>query len=145
MQHVADLGQLLDGLGEVAHILDERLDVTNGDDAARGKNAAGNGHCYIAQVAHKGHDGLHQAGKELAFPGGFKQAVVGFVKIIQNGIFAVERFDHIVAGIYFLHLAVHGARTFCWARKYFWLNLTTNSTSAIETGRIKMAISVIVG
>ena len=35
--------------------------------------------------------------------------------------------------------------TFCWARKYFWLNLTTNSTSAIETGRIKMAISVIVG
>ena len=65
LQHVADLGQLLDGLGEVAHILDERLDVTNGDDAARGKNAAGNGHCYIAQVAHKGHDGLHQAGKEL--------------------------------------------------------------------------------
>ena len=109
------------------------------------KNAAGNGHCYIAQVAHKGHDGLHQAGKELAFPGGFKQAVVGFVKIIQNGIFAVERFDHIVAGIYFLHLAVHGAQNFCWARKYFWLNLTTNSTSAIETGRIKMAISVIQG
>lgn len=37
LQHVADLSQLLDGLGEVAHILDERLDVTNGDDAARAK------------------------------------------------------------------------------------------------------------
>ena len=119
LQHVADLGQLLDGLGEVAHILDERLDVTNGDDAARGKNAAGNGHCYIAQVAHKGHDGLHQAGKKLAFPGGFKQAVVGFVKIIQNGIFAVERFDHIVAGIYFLHLAVHGAQNFLLGAEIF--------------------------
>ena len=85
----------------------------------RGKNAAGNGHCYIAQVAHKGHDGLHQAGKELAFPGGFKQAVVGFVKIIQNGIFAVERFDHIVAGIYFLHLAVHGAQNFLLGAEIF--------------------------
>ena len=29
--------------------------------------------------------------------------------------------------------------------KYFWLNLTTTSTSAIETGRISRAISVILG
>ncbi len=40
LQHVGHLRQLLDGLGEVAHVLDERLDVTDGDHAAGGKNAA---------------------------------------------------------------------------------------------------------
>ena len=33
----------------------------------------------------------------------------------------------------------------CWALKYFWLNLTTMSTSTSETGRISRAIRVIFG
>ena len=33
----------------------------------------------------------------------------------------------------------------CWALKYFWLNLTTTSTSASDTGRMSSAISVILG
>ncbi len=33
----------------------------------------------------------------------------------------------------------------CCAGKYFWLNLTTTSTSASDTGRISRAISVILG
>ena len=33
----------------------------------------------------------------------------------------------------------------CWALKYFWLNLTTTSTSASDTGRISRAMRVMRG
>ena len=40
LQHVGYLCQLLDGLGEIADILDKSLDITDGDDAVGGKDAA---------------------------------------------------------------------------------------------------------
>lgn len=61
LEHVGHLGQLLDGLGEVLYILDEGLDITDGDDARRREDTAHDGHRHIAQVAHKVHDGHHHA------------------------------------------------------------------------------------
>ena len=40
LQHVGYLRQLLDGLGEVFDVLDERLDVTDGDSTGGSKNTA---------------------------------------------------------------------------------------------------------
>ena len=107
LQHVGHLRKLLDGLGEVFDVLDESLNVANGNDAVCGKNAAHDGHCHVAQIAHKVHNGHHQAGEELAFPRRFIQLVVGGVEVVQHHGLAVEGFDHIVAGVDFFHLTVH--------------------------------------
>ena len=110
LQHIADLGQLLDGLGKVLDILDKGLDITDGNDAPGRKDAARHRHRHIAQVAHKHHDGLHQAGEELAFPGRLKKAVVGGVKFLLDGALPVEGLDDAVAGVNLLHLAVDHAQ-----------------------------------
>ena len=110
LQHVGHLCQLLNGLGEIADILDKSLDIADGDDAVGGKDAADDGNSHIAQVAHKAHNGLHQAGEELALPGGFKQLVVGGVEVLQHGGLPVEGLDDVVAGVDFLHLTVHNAQ-----------------------------------
>ena len=111
LQHVRHLRELLDGLGEVLDILDEGLNVADGDDAVGGKHAADDGHGHIAQIAHKVHDGLHQAGEKLTLPGGFEQLVVCGVEVGQHSGFAVECLDDAVAGVDFLHLAVHDAQS----------------------------------
>ena len=90
MQHVGHLRQLLDGLGEVLDVLDERLNIADGDGASCGKNAADDGNGHIAQVAHKVHDGLHQTGQKLRFPRGFVQLIVRGVEVVQHGGLAVD-------------------------------------------------------
>ena len=47
LQHVCDLGELRDGLREVLHILDERLDVAYRDATLHGENRARNGHRHV--------------------------------------------------------------------------------------------------
>ena len=110
LQHIRHLRQLLDGLGEVLDILDERLDIADGDAARRCKNATDDGDRHIPQVAHKVHDGLHQAGQKLGFPRGFIQFVIGGVEVCQHSVFTVERLDNVVAGVDFLDLAVDNAQ-----------------------------------
>ena len=97
---------MLNGLGKVFDVLDKGLNVTDGDNTVCGKNAAHNGHCHIAQVAHKVHDGHHQTGEELALPCGFVQLIVGGIEICQHYSLAVEGLDHIVAGVDLLYLTV---------------------------------------
>ena len=110
LQHVGHLCELLDGLGEVLDILDERLNIADGDGAVGGKDAADDGDRYIAEVAHKVHDGHHQAGKELALPRGFIQLVVGGVEVGEDIGLPVERLDDVVAGVDLLDLTVHDAQ-----------------------------------
>ncbi len=50
-----------------------------------------------------------------------------------------------MAGVDFLDLAVDNAQRCLLRLEVFWLNLTTSSTSASDTGRISSAISVIFG
>ena len=110
LQHIGHLRKLLDGLGKVFDILDKSLNITNGDNTVCSKNAAHDGHCHIAQVAHKVHDGHHKAREELAFPCGFVQLIVGGVEVCQYHGFAVKRLDHIVAGVDLLDLTVDHAQ-----------------------------------
>ena len=110
LQHVGYLRQLLDGLGEVFDVLDERLDVTDGDSTGGSKNTARHSYGHVPQVAHKVHDGLHQAGEELAFPRGFVQFIVGSIEICQHGVLPIESLDDIVAGVDLLDLAIDNAQ-----------------------------------
>ena len=68
LQHVGHLRELGDGLREVLHVLDERLDVAHRDDALHGQEAAGDGDGHVAQVADERHDRLHEAAEELRLP-----------------------------------------------------------------------------
>ena len=84
--------------------------------------------------------------KNLGFPRGFVQLVICGVEVVQHSGLAVERLDDIVPGVDLLDLTVdHAEGGLLGAWKYFWLNLTTTSTSASDTGRISGAISVIWG
>ena len=109
LQHVAHLRKLRDGLREVLHVLDERLDVADGDDALHGQHAAGQRHAHIAQVAHEVHDGLHQARQELRFPSAFIEFRIGLAERLGNRLLAIERAHDGMAGKRFLNLAVDGA------------------------------------
>ncbi len=100
-----DLGELHQGLHEGAHILDEGLDIPHGDEAHGGLGRAHHHHQQIAQVVGEVHDGLHQAGKELAFPGALVELLVLFLEAVQAALFLAKGLDHHVAGIGFLHLA----------------------------------------
>ena len=119
LQHIGHLRQLLDGLCEVFDVLNKRLDIADGDGPGCGKNAACDGHRHIAQIAHKVHDGLHQAGKKLAFPRRFVQLIVGDVEIRQHGFLTVERLDDVVAGVNFFDLAVDDAQRCLLCLKIF--------------------------
>ena len=110
LQHIGHLRKLLDGLGKVFDVLDKGLNITNGDDPICSKNAAHDGHRHIAQVAHKVHDGHHQAGEKLALPCGFVQLIVGGVEVCQHHGLAVERLDHVVTGVDFLDLTIDHAQ-----------------------------------
>ena len=56
LEDVGDIGDLRDRLGKGAHILDEGLDVADGNGALDGQVAAQDADCHITQVADKVND-----------------------------------------------------------------------------------------
>ena len=106
LQHIGHLRNLLNGIGKVAHILNKRLDITDGDDILNRQECTGNRHRYIAKVAHKHHDRLHHTRQELRFPCGIVQHLIDFVKLITYRLFAMEHLNHHVTAVNFFHLAV---------------------------------------
>ena len=83
LQDVGDVGELGDRLGERAHILDEGLDIADGDGFLDRQVAAQDADDHIAQVADEVHDRHHQAGQELRFPGRVVQGVVELVELLD--------------------------------------------------------------
>ena len=110
LQHVGYLRQLGNRLGKVSYVLDKRLDITYRNGSPHGQDASQNRHGYVAQISHKGHDGLHQAGKELGFPCGLEQNIIGIMEGLFHILFLVIRFHDIVATVNLFHLAVDFAQ-----------------------------------
>ncbi len=81
LEDVGDIGDLGDRLGEGAHVLDESLDIADGDRALDGQVSAQDTDGHIAQVADKVHDREHHARKELGFPGRVVQHVIDLDRI----------------------------------------------------------------
>ena len=98
LHHVADLGQLGDGLGEALHILNEGDDITHLDGSAGGEDGAGDGDRHIADVGHQIQDGHHQTGQELGFPAGSIQSVIGLFEGADLVFLLMEGRDDIMAG-----------------------------------------------
>ena len=119
LQHVRHLCHLLDGLGEVPHILGKGLDIPHLNGLLDGQVAAQNGHSHIAQIAHKLHDGHHHAGQELRFPRRIIQLLVRLFKGFYCLLFLVKRLDDIVARIDLLHLAVYISQKFLLSPEIF--------------------------
>ena len=90
LEHIGHLCHLGDGLGEVAHVLDKGLDITDLNGTGSGQNGAEHGHSNIAQVTDKLHDGLHEAGEKLRLPRRLVQFFVGLAELVEHGLLAVE-------------------------------------------------------
>ena len=112
LQHVRYLGKLRDRLGEILHVLNERLDIAHGDDAAHGEGGTGDGHRHVSQIAHEVHRGHHHSRKKLRFPRGFVQAVVRFLKALEGDILPVERPNDGMSRKRLLHLGVDHSEVF---------------------------------
>ena len=106
LQHIGHLGDLLDGLGKVADILEERLDLAHFNDLTDGKKAAQESHHYISNISHKLHDRHHHTGKALGFPGRFIKLPVGLLEFCHHILFFVKYFHHIVAAVDLFHLPI---------------------------------------
>ena len=109
LHRVGDVGQLLDRLREVAHVLDEALDVAGHRLAGKGELRAHHNDAHVAHVAYEAHERHHQAGEELAAPRAREQAVVLRLEVGDGRLGAVEHLDDVLAGEVLLHDAVHGA------------------------------------
>ena len=109
LHRVGHVGELLDRLREVAHVLDEALDVAGGRLADERELRAHHDDAHVAHVAHEAHERHHQAGEELAAPAAHEQAVVLNLEVGHGALGAVEHLDDVLAREVLLHDAVHGA------------------------------------
>ena len=112
LQDVGDLRKLGDRLREVLDVLDERLDVADGDDALHGEEAAQDRDGDVAGVADEVHDRLHEAREELRLPCALEQAVVGLGELADHTLLLAERLHDRMAGEGLLDLAVDEAERF---------------------------------
>ena len=110
LEDVGDVGDLRDRLGEGAHVLDEGLDIADGDRPSDRQVAAQDADGHVAQVADEVHDRHHQAGQELRFPGRAVERVVELVELFDALCLAVEGLHHDVAAVHFLDVAVDVAQ-----------------------------------
>ena len=108
-----------DGLRETAQILDERLNAADGHAAACRHRCAQNAHHNVAEIAHKAHDRLHQAGEELRLPARVIELFVFALEFLHGARFAVKCLHDDVPAVHFLHVAVHRAEVFLLADEIF--------------------------
>ena len=106
LHRVGDVGQLLDRLREVAHVLDEALDVAGARGAVEAEPRAHHHDAHVAHVAHEAHERHHQAGEELAAPRAREQAVVLPLELLDAGVGTVEDLDDALSREVLLHDAV---------------------------------------
>ena len=98
MEDVHHRRQLREWHREVAGVLDERLDVADGDRAARYPQAAYDGHDHVLDVAHEHGERLHEARHELGAEGRLVELVVRVPETLFDLALTAERLHDRVAG-----------------------------------------------
>ena len=116
---IQNLCNLLHRLGEVLDILNECLNITDGNCSPNGEQSAREGNGCIAQVSDKHHDWLHQAGEELRFPSGMVKGIIGFRELLNGVLFLVVCLNDGVTGIGFFYLPVDVSQVFLLLLKVF--------------------------
>ena len=105
VDHRCDLG---DGLGELAGVLDECLDVAERHSPAGHPQAANHGDDHVVQVPDEHHDRHDQTGEELGGEAGLVQGLVLLLEARLNLALAAEHLDQVVTGECLLDLGVEG-------------------------------------
>ena len=106
LEHVRNIRDLGDRMGERPDVLDEGLDVPDGNGLPDRQPSSQDAYRYVPQVADEHHDGHHQPGKELGFPGRIVERVVQAGKPGDTLLLAVECPHHQVSSEHLLHMAV---------------------------------------
>jgi len=106
LQDVGDVRNLRQRLGEGADILDESLNIADGDGFANRQIAAQNGHRHVAQIADKVHHREHQPREELRLPRGGVERAVQVVEGGDAATLAVEGFDNHMSAVHLLDVPV---------------------------------------
>ena len=104
---------------ELANVLDEGLDVANGDFAGNDVKSAENADGNIAEVGNDVGDGESEARKELRFPGLFIESLVDFGKCFDGSFDVGVGFDDELTGIIFFDDAVEFAESFAFGGEIF--------------------------
>ena len=104
------LGNLGQGIGELPHIDHEGNDGTEVCVASLDQHSAHHTHRHIAQIAYKGHEGLHETGEELRFPSTVVEVLIDLVEGVLSCLLAVIGLDHVVTGVNFLNVSVELAQ-----------------------------------
>src|SRR5690606_36097880 len=110
LQQVRHRGQLRDWLAELTRVLDERLHVTEADDAVGHPQAAHDGDGCVAQVADEGRYRHDQSREELRTEAGLVQLVVALGELGLDLALPAEHLDDGVAGERLLDMRVERAR-----------------------------------
>ena len=84
LHHVDHRRELRERLGELARVLDERLDVTDRHLARRHPQAADERDGDVVQVAEEHHRGLDRPGDELRGVAGLEQLLVLVVELLLD-------------------------------------------------------------
>ncbi len=112
LRHKGDLlGDLRDGLRELAVERDERDDRANAEptDAVQGERGARGGHDHVGEVAHVGVDRHDEVGGQQGAGAALPQPLVGLAEALDGVVLVVEDLDHLLAVHHLLDVAVHRA------------------------------------
>ena len=112
LQEIGRIGDLLQRLVEVAHVVDERLDVADADAAGDGQIAAQDADQHVSQIADQVGGRHHDAGEELRFPGRFVELVVHRIELRLAFFLFIKHLDHGVAGEHLFNMRVDFAEVF---------------------------------
>lgn len=105
-----DVGDLGDGAVELVDVLNESLDVANGDGAIDAEIATHDTDSHVAKIGKDMSDGKSERPEELGFPGGFIELVVtGFEVGVGGGGVSID-FDDLLAGIVLFNDRIDGAK-----------------------------------
>ncbi len=107
LQHIGDGRRLGDRLGELAGVLDERLDVAQGESPLRHPQATHDRDGHVVQVGDEHHGRVDDPGDELGLEARLVQQIVLMLEALDGGLPAAEHLDDGVAGEHLLDVSVH--------------------------------------
>jgi len=110
LEDIGDVGGLHDGPGELLGVLNKRLDIADGDLAARHQDTADHADQHVTEVADEVHQRHDDAGDKLRFPARRVEPLVDRIEGVDRLGLVAERLDDGVPGIHLLHVAVEHAQ-----------------------------------
>jgi len=104
LDEVDNVGDLHDGLCELLGVLDEGLNVANGDDPLRDEDASHHRDDHIAQIAYEPRQRHDHAGQKLCLVTRIAELLVYALEPLDHILFSAVRLHNDVPGVNFLYV-----------------------------------------